>query len=138
MILGIGTDLVNVPQFAELLSEPGTSFGEAFTAAEWRAAQRRAEVTGNQAQHLAGRWAVKEAFIKAWSAGLYGRPNPVTAEQLVWQHIEVVQDHWSRPALRLHEPLAAIVVASLGDIRWHVSLSHDGDYAIATVIGEQV
>lgn len=134
----LGTDLVHVPGFAQQLREPGTRFGEAFTAAERRAARRRAEVSGQEAQHLAGRWAAKEAFIKAWSAGLYGSPNPVAVEDLVWQYIEVVSDQWGRPGLRLHEPLASAVAESVGEVHWSVSLSHDGEYATATVLGERL
>lgn len=152
MIVGLGTDLVEIAGFAEQLNAPGTSFGEAFTGAERRAAQRKAAESGSVEQHLAARWAAKESFIKAWSAALFGRENPVAVEELRWQDIEVVADQWDRPALMIHEPLASTVEMSVFEavgnqapsatagqpslLHWHVSMSHDGGYAIATVAGE--
>lgn len=150
MIIGMGTDLVEVKGFAGQLEAPGTRFGDVFTAAEHRAAARKAQQSGAVAHHLAARWAAKESFIKAWSAALYGLPNPIAVEDVQWQHIEVVADQWGRPSLYIHDPLAEIVEMSVLDAMrpslpsfstqahtfWHVSMSHDGDYATATVIAE--
>ena len=65
---GVGLDLVHVPGLAEQVTRPGTVFAErVFTARERREARRRSEDTGStEAEHLAARWAAKEAFIKAW------------------------------------------------------------------------
>ena len=89
------------------------------------------------ARHLAGRWAVKEAVIKAWSAALYGSPPPIAPELLRWSEIETVCDAWSRPAVRLSGEVARQVAATVGeDVRWNVSLSHDGSSAVAFVVLE--
>lgn len=89
------------------------------------------------ARHLAGRWAVKEAVIKAWSAALYGSPPPIAPEVLLWSEIETVCDAWGRPAVRLSGEVARQVAATVGeDVRWNVSLSHDGSSAVAFVVLE--
>lgn len=119
-VIGIGTDLVHVPSFAGQLSQPGTRFAGVFTAAERRdAADRPAS--------LAVRWAAKEALVKAWSGSLYGSP-PVMGDGALGL-VEVVRDAWDRPRLRLHGEVAERLI----DTRTLVSLSHDGDYALAYV-----
>ena len=74
-VLGVGMDLVHIPGLAQQLSVPGTVLAQrSFTARELREAARRAEQRGagvqGRAEHLAARWAAKEAFIKAWSQAL--------------------------------------------------------------------
>ncbi|MDO4899663.1 holo-ACP synthase [Actinomyces sp.] len=145
-VLGVGVDLVHVPGLSEQISQPGTVFAErAFTARERRDAARRAESTGStQAEHLAGRWAAKEAFIKAWSGAANTRAGRAVAPQLPpeavdWREIELVTDRWGRPSVHLSGTVAKAVAASLGNSaaapeRWPVSLSHDGGWAVAVVL----
>lgn len=124
-ILGVGVDLVHVPSFADQLNRPGTGFAAAFLPGERSDARSR---PSDSARHFAVRWAAKEAVIKAWSAWLYGAP-PVMDEH-VHHLIEVVQDAWGRPRIRLHGEVAK----HLAGCTLEVSLSHDGDYATAYVI----
>ncbi|RJF44755.1 holo-ACP synthase [Actinomyces sp. 2119] len=157
-VLGVGVDLVHVPGLAEQLDSPGTAFAtRAFSPRERREARRRAQARGaggqGEVQHLAARWAAKEAFVKAWSQalalhahssdgahGTLGGVAPVIApERLDWQEVEVATDRWGRPWLRLSGELAQAVETSLGRGRsrpehWPVSLSHDGDYAASVVL----
>ncbi len=146
---GVGLDLVHVPTLAHQLTIPGTVFAErAFTARELREAVRRSDATGSlQAEHLAARWAAKEAFIKAWSQAtstLAGGPVPpvIAPEAVDWRQIEVVTDRWGRPALRLSGEVARAVASSLGQAdaagaRWPVSLTHDGSWAAAIVLAPE-
>lgn len=166
MILGVGLDVVDIAAFGEQLGLPGTMFGRVFTARERREAAARAGARGavggkrpqahtgdaaganpdgvrtpsgscaNAAEHLAARWAAKEAFIKAWSTALYGRP-PILGE-VAWHEIEVVSDRWHRPRLVLHGDVAEAFAESIGNaaIRFHLSLTHDGPVAQAIVIVE--
>ncbi|WKR21728.1 holo-ACP synthase AcpS [Actinomyces israelii] len=145
-VLGVGLDLVHVPGVVEQLAVPGTVFAErAFTARERREARRRAETSrSHEAEHLAARWAAKEAFVKAWSTAvnaLTGRvcPPVLRIEEVDWRGIEVVNDRWGRPSLRLGDAVAGAVEASLGEGadrpgRWPVSLTHDGGWAAAVVL----
>lgn len=150
---GVGVDTVDLGAFAASLAEPGTRFAAAFSATERRQCRERAEARGADgrelassspveslsplSRHLAGRWAVKEAVIKAWSAALYGQPPPISPDLLRWPEIETVCDAWGRPSVRLTGEVARQVAATVGDsATWHCSLSHDGDAAVAFVVLE--
>lgn len=147
-VRGVGVDTVDVGAFAASLAEPGTRFAGAFSATERRQCSERAAARGasgggagggdaDLARHLAGRWAVKEAVVKAWSAALYGTPPPIPPDLLRWSEIETVCDAWGRPAVRLGGEVARQVAATVGeDARWHVSLSHDGEAAVAFAVLE--
>lgn len=121
----IGTDVVHVPSFASQLDQEGSTFLRVFTDREWRACAPKAD----RAASLAARWAAKEAYIKAWSQKLYGAPPIIDPVELNFAEIEVVQDAFGRPTLELHGDVAALGVPVAS-----VSLSHDGDYAMATVL----
>lgn len=134
MILGVGTDLVHVPGFGEQLAREGSTFAAVFTDREHR------DATGPTPEattaSLAARWAAKESFIKAWSQALWGTAPPIAPDRVKWSEIEVVRDRWHRPSLRFTGEVAAAVAQTCADARWHLSMSHDGDYASAVVIAE--
>ncbi|MCU0300049.1 MAG: holo-ACP synthase [Candidatus Nanopelagicales bacterium] len=128
---GVGLDLVDVAGFAEQLGSIGSAFAATtFTRAELDAAAGSA----GAAQHLAARFAAKEAFVKAWSAALAGRAPVVMAVD--WREVELRTDPWGRPVLALHGEVAAAVAASLGPVRCHVSLTHEPTTAAAVVVIE--
>lgn len=134
-MFSVGTDLVHIPGFAEQLARPGTRFTGVFSAAELRlATQRFGSGTARQAEHLAGRWAAKEAFIKAWSEALYGRPPVIAPEAVDFSEIEVRADAWGRVGIELRGAVNDAVDESLGQWTASLSISHDGDYATATVL----
>jgi holo-[acyl-carrier protein] synthase len=118
----IGVDLVDVPGFADQLADRASGFVDGtFTPLEQRTAQ-------GDASRLAARFAAKEAFVKAWSGSRRGLPPLLAAVDL--REIEVVDDGYGRPGLRLH----GAIKAAVGERRTHLSLSHDGPSAIAVVI----
>ncbi|GAA1471409.1 holo-ACP synthase [Corynebacterium felinum] len=121
-----GIDLVHIPSFAELLNTPGSRFDQVFSAREHRIATTKPR----RDEHLAGRWAAKEAFIKAWSQSRYGQPPSITQEQLNWREIEIIPDAYNRPIIHLSGTIADIT----GIDTIPVSISHDGDYATAICI----
>jgi holo-[acyl-carrier protein] synthase len=122
MILGLGTDLVAIPRLEAVLSRNRERFlGRVFTQAEQADCLSRA----HPARHLAARLAAKEAAMKAlgtgWGLGVR------------WQDVEVQSGFAMPPVLRLSG--AAKARADARGIRQAlVSLSHDGDYAIAVVV----
>ncbi|QGU08143.1 Holo-[acyl-carrier-protein] synthase [Corynebacterium occultum] len=126
----IGVDLVHIPAFAEQLARPGSTFESVFSATELRVAAGKPE----RATHLAGRWAAKEAFIKAWSQALYGRPPVMGPDQVPWQELEVRPDRWGRVMMEPRGAVARAVHDSLGEIHSALSISHDGDYATASCL----
>lgn len=126
----LGVDLVHVPGFAEQLAMPGSRFDSVFGTGERAEAAARALEGDRLAAYWAARWAAREALVKAWSAQLFGRPPPYGEEVL--GQVEVVSDAWQRPRLVLRGDVAT----ALAGYDAQVSLSHDGDYAIAVVVLE--
>ncbi len=126
-IVGVGIDIVSIPDFAEQIDHPGTVFAGTFTPGERRDAADKSSVA---ARHLAARWAAKEAVIKAWSSSRFAQ-RPVLPEA-IHRDIEVVTDMWGRPKVRL----TGAVASHLEDVTVHVSLTHDGDTAAAVAILE--
>lgn len=137
-VRGTGIDLVHVPSFARDLDRPGSTFAASvFTAGERAAAARRGLSGPALARHLAGRWAVKEAVVKAWSQALYAAPPPIPRDELDWREIEVVADAWGRVAVELRGRVAdaaAECFPTPTPPRFHVSISHDGEYAVAVAV----
>lgn len=126
-IVGIGIDLVSIPEFAEQVDRPGTVFASTFSPGERRDASDK---SSSAARHLAARWAAKEAVIKAWSGSRFAQ-KPVLPEA-IHRDIEVVTDTWGRPKVRLSGDIAA----HLADVTIHVSLTHEADTAAAVAILE--
>ena len=140
-VLGVGVDAVDLAEFADQLAVPGTRFSGAFSAAERRQSTERATARGGApggeglARHLGVRWAAKEAVVKAWSTALYAQPPAITPDELVWSEIETICDAWGRPNIRLSGDVAEAVAETVSrDCAWHVSLSHEGNTAIAFVV----
>ena len=125
MIFGIGTDIVDISRFERFLRDGNTTLIERlFTTGErdYCAARR------HSAQHYALRFAAKEAFVKALGTGL--------RDGLSWQQVEVVNDHLGKPGLNLTGRAAEYyAVEGLGKI--FISLSHDGNCAVAMVVLER-
>ncbi len=124
MIFGTGIDIVDISRFERFVAEKNVSlFQRLFTAGEidYCAAKKRS------AQHYALRFAAKEAFLKALGTGL--------REGLSWRDMEVVHDSYGKPALKLSGEAERLFV-SKGLTSCFLSLSHDGNCAVASVILE--
>ena len=126
-IVGVGIDVVSIPDFAEQVDQPGTVYAETFTPGERRDAADKSSLA---ARHLAARWAAKEAVIKAWSGSRFAQ-RPMLPEG-IHRDIEVITDMWGRPKVRL----TGAVAEHLADVVIHVPLTHDGDTAAAVAILE--
>ena len=132
--LAVGLDIVTTTTFAQQLADGASGFVDAtFTQGEQRAVRGDPAL---RAQRLAGRFAAKEAFLKAWSSARAGREPALEAVDL--REIEVVDDGHGRPALRLHGAVAGALAELAGELgmhlRSHVSLSHDPPTAAAVVV----
>lgn len=124
LIVGHGVDIVEVQRIARLLREHGDRFlNRCFTPAE----QAHGRGTRRYAEHLAARFAAKEAALKALGTGL--------TCGISWKDIEVVSEPSGRPALRL-SGAAAARAREIGAERWTISLSHTETHALASVIAE--
>ncbi|APT87473.1 holo-ACP synthase AcpS [Corynebacterium flavescens] len=129
--LAVGTDIVCIPEFAAQLAQPGSRFEAVFSPAELRVAAGKG---ARRAEHLAGRWAAKESFIKAWSQAIYGRPPVIAQERVIWSEVEIRPDAWGRVDIATAGNVREQVAATLGEVETSLSISHDGDYATATTI----
>ena len=134
MIAGIGYDLVDLSMFREQLADTASSFVHGtFTHAEIDACNGRP--SRDPSQHLASRYAAKEAFIKAWSGSRFDQYPHLTRVDM--RDVEVQTDRFGRPRLVLHGALED-AVASDGPYRLHISMTHDGPFAGATVLLERI
>ncbi len=124
MIAGVGIDIVSISRIERLISRYGDRFlGKVFTEQERDEGSRRAV----QAPFFAARFAAREAFYKALGTG-WGRG-------LSLKEVSVTTGESGRPLLDIGE-LVGEEIKGVGIDRWHVSLTHDGDSAIAVVILE--
>lgn len=115
-ILGMGVDIVDVARLERLLEQWPRMAGRLFTDAERSYASRR----HHPAEHLAARYAAKEATFKALGTGW---------PAIRWHDVEVVPTERG-PRLALAGAAAELA----GDATAMVSLSHDGGMAIAQVL----
>ena len=81
------------------------------------------------AQSYAGRFAAKEAFLKALQTGWRGR--------ITWHDIEVTNLDGGAPTLNITGEAAALL-SELGADRVHLSIAHTAHNAIAQVILEKI
>jgi holo-[acyl-carrier protein] synthase len=117
----IGTDIVEAARLTALLvDQPGLA-SRIFTARELSYCDGRRR----GAEHLAARFAAKEAVLKALGTGL----GPL----MRWADVEVVNRLDGRPEIRLHGRVAA-VARRRGAERIDVSLSHTAGLAIACAL----
>jgi holo-[acyl-carrier protein] synthase len=124
MIVGIGTDLVEIPRIEKALGRFGERFARKILVA--REYQRFAG-HATPAAYLAKRFAAKEAFSKAFGTGIR---SPVS-----WQNIAVVNHASGRPYLEFAAPLDELV-RRRGVRGVHVSLTDERGMAAAFVILE--
>ena len=124
MILGTGIDLAEVPRIREAIARYGPRFIERiYTPAEIAYVERKA----NRFERYAGRFAAKEAGMKAigtgWKRGVR------------WQDFEVANLPSGRPTLKLHG-VAAKIAAEMGVKAISLSITHTSELGMAQVILE--
>ncbi len=115
MIVGIGVDVVDLTRFERAAARTPALLERLFTVAE-----RRLPL-----HSLAGRFAAKEALIKA-----IGDSTGVR-----WHDMEVVSNELGDPGFVLHNAVAKIV-RGRGVEHIHLSMSHDAGIATAFVVVE--
>ncbi len=124
-VLGLGTDIVAVERISQVLDR----HGERFLARCFQQDEReriKSRTGSDQAAMAAGRWAAKEAFLKALGGAIAHIP---------YQDISVIRQAGGAPRLEV-SGLAAEELAKRGGQRLHLSISHERRYAVATVLIE--
>ncbi len=115
----LGIDIIKVARIRAALDRFGDRFSRrVLTELERRYVRSRAET-------FAGRWAAKEAVSKVLGLGVRG---------IGWREIEIERLPTGQPSVRLHGR-AARRSEQLGMTRIAVSISHEGDYAVAIAHG---
>jgi len=118
-VLGIGTDIVECLRIAQMIERHGELFiNRVYTPHEIRYCQSRKQAT----QHFAGRWAAKEAILKALGTGW--------RRGISWRDIEVRNDQSGRPVVGLRGG-ARDIVEQRGIREMLVSISHCRSHATA-------
>ncbi|HXE51738.1 MAG TPA: holo-ACP synthase [Tepidisphaeraceae bacterium] len=123
-IVGHGIDIVETSRIRQLVEEHGQRFlDRCFTPLEQRYCDRN---TKRRFEHLAGRFAAKEAVLKVLGTGWRGG--------IAWTDIEVRPEPSGQPKITLTGECLRIA-SELGISRWHVSISHIETHATASAIG---
>lgn len=122
MILGLGTDIIEISRIEKVVSKFGEKFlAKLFTSKEIESIRARKY----SAQHIAGRFAAKEAIIKAL--------DPDWNKDFTWKSLEI-----------LNGPSGVPEANTVGDFskklpensQIHLSISHSENYATAVAILE--
>jgi holo-[acyl-carrier protein] synthase len=127
-VRGIGVDLTRIPRLREVVARWNDRFLQrVFTEQELDYCRRRRDPI----PHLAARFAAKEATLKALGTGL--------RMGVKWRELEVRRERGQAPTMVLSGRCRAIAEAK-GGRRVLLSLTHDGDYAMAQamLIGDTV
>jgi holo-[acyl-carrier protein] synthase len=124
MIVGMGIDLIEIERVQKAHRRYGRRFiDRLFTHEEASYCLRKK----NPYESLAGRFAAKEAVIKAFSRGFGGRWK--------WKHIEVVRESSGKPTIRLEGILEELRLQRKIE-RIHLSIAHSKRDATAIVVCE--
>jgi holo-[acyl-carrier protein] synthase len=124
MVLGLGSDLIEIARIGESIERHGDRFLERVFTAEEIAYCRTKK---HAAESFAARFAAKEAGAKALGTGI--------SRGIAWPEIEVRREESGRPTL--HWSGRALELAlELGVRRTLLSLTHAREMALAVVVLE--
>jgi holo-[acyl-carrier protein] synthase len=124
MVLGLGTDLIEVQRMQASIDRFGERFlDRVFTEGEIAYCLRKKQ----SAESFAARFAAKEAGAKALGTGI--------SRGVSWREIEVTREMGQRPILHF-SGRAAELAQAMGVRGVQLSLTHSRDLAMAVVIVE--
>ena len=125
MIQGVGLDIIEIARIREAIERHGRHFiSHVFTERELAHAPEEIDAA---ARYYAGRWAAKEACVKALGTGI--------GTACRWHDIEVERTDSGQPRIVLSGAGRA-TAQELGMTVLHVSISHEKKTACAVVVGE--
>jgi holo-[acyl-carrier protein] synthase len=121
-VIGIGTDITECLRIARMIERHGELFIErVYTPDEIRYCQTRKQAT----QHFTGRWAAKEAILKALGTGW--------RRGISWRDMEIRNEPGGKPTVAVRGGVKD-VVEQLGISEILVTISHCRSHATATAI----
>ena len=124
MILGLGTDIVEIPRITRAYARHGEKFIRRILTTEEREQCRESELVS----FMAKRFAAKEAFSKALGMGI--------RSVMSWQAVSILRSEKGEPRIKVHSEALKkqLMERTVGNI--HISISDEKLYAIAFVILE--
>lgn len=123
-----GVDLMRVARIERVIQQFGNRFVRRIFTANEQA------ICGDRAHSYAARWAAKEAVAKLLGTGLQGLGSGAMA--VSWHSIEIQRNDQQKPIVCLHDRAAEVAQRN----RLHhidISLSHDGEYVVASAVALQ-
>jgi len=124
LIIGCGIDLVKIDRIEKIVKKWGNNFiFRIFTSLEREYCEKK---KGNKYQSYAGKFAAKEALLKALGLGL---------REANWKEIEIKNNELGQPVIDTSGKLKNVVSAK-GVSKYFISISHTKEYAVAQVILE--
>jgi len=124
LIIGCGIDLVKIERIEKIIKRWGDNLtSRMFTLLEREYCKKR---KSNKYQSYAGKFAAKEALLKALGLGLGG---------VNWTEIEISNNELGQPIIKTSGKLN-IIVSKKGVSKYFLTISHTKDYAVAEVILE--
>lgn len=124
MIVGHGIDIVETARISKLLEDHAQRFlDRCFTPLEQHYCAKNPK---RYIEHLAGRFAAKEAVLKVLGTGWRGG--------IAWTDIEILPEPSGQPKIRLTGECLRIAT-ELNISTWHISISHIETHATASAIG---
>jgi len=123
-IIGHGVDIVEISRIHMMMGENPERFLERIYTEQEKLDSGNGK---RRDEHLAVRFAAKEAALKALGTGW--------SQGIGWTDVSVVKNEAGKPSMVV-VGRAAEVAENLGIRTWHVSLSHTSTHAIASVIAE--
>jgi holo-[acyl-carrier protein] synthase len=118
-LIGIGTDIIECERIDRMIQRHGSHFVDrVFTTQEIQYCTDRK----SSDQHFAGRWAAKEAVLKALGTGW--------VSGIAWTDVEIVNQSSGKPQIKLHGGAKKIAnEKKITEIQ--ISISHCKSHAIA-------
>jgi holo-[acyl-carrier protein] synthase len=126
VIVSIGTDIIEVYRIRETIERTPRFVERVFTVKEREYCDSKGAAA---AQSYAGRFAAKEAFLKALKTGWRGK--------ITWHDIEINNDEQGVPSFTIRGE-AENLLKNLGADAIHLSISHTTEHATAQVIFEKI
>ncbi len=121
-VIGIGIDITECLRIARMIERHGDLFiNRVYTADEISYCRNRKQTT----EHFTGRWAAKEAILKALGTGW--------RRGISWRDVEILNEPGGKPIVNVHGG-AKSVIEQLGITRLLITISHCRTHATAFAI----
>ena len=123
MIIGIGTDIIEINRIEKVIMRTSSFIEKSFTNNEIE----YFKLKGLKGNVIAGNFAAKEAISKALGTGFRG---------FGLQDIEILRDELGKPVVNLSHKINKLL--DIKEFKIHVSISHSNENAIAYAVLEEI